>query len=38
MQQRAYEYMLPHYDEINIEDFKLAKRQYFTKKPMWTAK
>lgn len=38
MQQRAYEYMLPYYDEINIEDFKLAKRQYFTKKPMWTAK
>ena len=38
MQQRAYEYMLPYYGEINIEDFKLAKRQYFTKKPMWTAK
>lgn len=38
MQQRAYEYMLPYYSEINIEDFKLAKRQYFTKKPMWTAK
>lgn len=38
MQQRAYEYMLPYYDEIDIKDFKLAKKQFFTKRPMWAAK
>ena len=37
MQDRAYEYIKPHIDEFSIKSFKLSKKQFFTKSPMWTA-
>ena len=35
MQDRAYEYIKPHLDEISLSDFWLSKKQFFTKAPMW---
>ena len=35
MQNKAYEYIKPYIDELNIKDFKLSKKQFFTKAPMW---
>jgi hypothetical protein len=37
MQNKAYEYIKPHIKEIDLRDFKLSKRQFFTKAPMWVA-
>lgn len=34
MQDRAYEYIKPYIDEFDIKDFKLSKKQFFTKAPM----
>ena len=35
MQDKAYEYIKPHLDEISLNDFCLSKKQFFTKAPMW---
>lgn len=37
IQDQAYLYLKPHIDEIDVKTFKLAWKQFFTKKPMWTA-
>lgn len=37
MQDRAYKYIKPHIEELNIKDFKLSRNQFFTKAPMWVA-
>ena len=34
MQDRAYEYIKPHLNEISLKDFKLSRKQMFTKAPM----
>lgn len=34
IQDRAYEYLKPHINEINLGDFKLSKKQSLTKNPM----
>ena len=37
MQDRAYEYLKPYFKRLDIKDFKLSKKQFFTKAPMWVA-
>ena len=37
-QNRAYEYIKPHIDEIGIKDCFLAQEQWLTKLPMWITK
>lgn len=37
IQDQAYLYLKPHIDEIDVKTFKLAWKQFFTKKPMWNA-
>ena len=36
-QDRAYEYIKPHIEKLNIKDFKIPKEQFFTKSPMRTS-
>lgn len=37
MQNKAYEYIKPHINELDLRDFKLSKKQFFTKAPMWVS-
>lgn len=37
IQDQAYLYLKPHIDEIDVKTFKLSWKQFFTKKPMWSA-
>ena len=37
IQNQAYLYLKPHIDEIDVKTFKLSWKQFFTKKPMWSA-
>lgn len=35
-QNKAYDYILPHLDEIALREFKLSHKQFLTKNPMWS--
>lgn len=37
MQDKAYEYMKQHINEVTLKDFRLSKKQWLTKNPMWAA-
>lgn len=37
-QDKAYNYIYPHLDEIDIKDFFIAQEQFFTRRPMWITK